>query len=143
MLAPSAESPAFPIFLAAPRVRNELSYRLRQQSLFDEFSRAALRTRDFKTILQRVTKLCARWLGARFAMALEFLPDENRLMACASLGWNPNPVETSRLQRTTDRRPDMPIEPARLSYPIICSRKHASKCRVFWRVMASCGRLMW
>lgn len=34
MLTPSDESPAFPIFLAAPRVRNELSHRLRQQSLF-------------------------------------------------------------------------------------------------------------
>jgi two-component system, sensor histidine kinase PdtaS len=93
MLTPLDESPVFPIFLEAPRVRDELSYRLRQQSLFGEFSRAALQTRDFKTILQRATELCARGLDAPFAKALEFLPDENRLIVSASFGWSPNTVE--------------------------------------------------
>jgi two-component sensor histidine kinase len=93
MLTPSDESPAFPIFLEAPRVRDELSYRLRQQSLFGEFSRAALQTRDFQTILQRATELCARGLDAPFAKALEFLPDENRLIVRACFGWTPNTVE--------------------------------------------------
>jgi two-component sensor histidine kinase len=93
MLTPSGESPAFPIFLEAPRVRDELSYRLRQQSLFGEFSRAALQTRDFQTILQRATELCAQGLDAPFAKALEFLPDENRLIVRACFGWTPNTVE--------------------------------------------------
>jgi hypothetical protein len=89
MLTPLEESPVFPVFLKAPRVRDELSYRLRQQSLFGEFSRAALQTRDLKTVLQCATELCARGLDAPFAKALEFLPNENRLIVRASFGWTP------------------------------------------------------
>lgn len=97
MLTPLNESLAFPIFLEAPRVRDELSYRLRQQSLFGEFSRAALQTRDFQTILQRATELCARGLDARFAKVMEFLPDQERLMVRAGFGWTSDAVENLSL----------------------------------------------
>ena len=39
--------------------RDELRYRLRQQSLLGEFGSTAMQTRDFRTILQRATELCA------------------------------------------------------------------------------------
>ncbi len=35
--------------------RDELRYRLRQQSLLGEFGRIAMQTRDFRNILQRAT----------------------------------------------------------------------------------------
>jgi len=79
--------PEFAIFRGAAAFRDELPYRLRQQSLLGEFGRAALQTRDLGTILQRATELCAEGLGARFAKVLEFLPEQKRLVARAGVGW--------------------------------------------------------
>jgi two-component sensor histidine kinase len=93
MLTTSDESPEFPIYLDALRVRGELSYRLRQQSLLAEFSRAALQTRDLQGILQRATELCARGLDAPFAKAMEFIPEQKRLVVRAGFGWAPNAIE--------------------------------------------------
>jgi two-component system, sensor histidine kinase PdtaS len=93
MLASFDEKPGFPISLAAPAVRDELPYRLRQQSLLGEFSRAAMQTRDFGKILQRATELCAQGLEAKFAKALEYLPDQGRLVVRAGFGWAPNTID--------------------------------------------------
>ena len=73
--------------LAAPVCRDELNYRLRQQSLLGEFGRTAMQTRDFRKILQRATELCAKGLQAPYAKVLEYEPDENRLMVRAGIGW--------------------------------------------------------
>src|ERR1700737_2656236 len=53
-----------------PTTRDELPYRLRQQSLLGEFGRSALQTRDIGQILQRATELCAQGLDAPFAKVL-------------------------------------------------------------------------
>jgi two-component sensor histidine kinase len=76
-----------------PPVRDELPYRLRQQSLLGEFGRIAMQTRDFQQILQRATELCAQGLQARFAKVLEYLPDEKRLMVRAGVGWAPGTID--------------------------------------------------
>lgn len=78
---------------AVSPVRDELPYRLRQQSLLGEFGRIAMQTRDFRRILQRATDLCAQGLQARFAKVLEYLPDENRLMVRAGVGWAPGTID--------------------------------------------------
>jgi two-component sensor histidine kinase len=78
---------------AVPPVRDELPYRLRQQSLLGEFGRIAMQTRDFQRILQRATELCAQGLQARFAKVLEYLPDEKRLMVRAGVGWAPGTID--------------------------------------------------
>jgi len=52
--------------------RDELPYRLRQQSLLGEFGRIAMQTRDYRHILQRATELCAEGLQTRFAKVLEY-----------------------------------------------------------------------
>jgi two-component sensor histidine kinase len=70
-----------------PTARDELLYRLRQQSLLGEFGRAALQTRDIRQILQRATELCAQGLEAPFAKVLEYIPDEKRLLVRAGVGW--------------------------------------------------------
>ena len=67
--------------------RDELRYRLRQQSLLGEFGRTAMQTRDFRKILQRATELCASGLQAQFAKVLEYEQDEKRLMVRAGVGW--------------------------------------------------------
>jgi two-component sensor histidine kinase len=73
--------------VAADVTRQELRYRLRQQSLLGAFGRSALQTRDIGQILQRATELCAQGLDAPFAKVLEYIPDDNRLLVRAGIGW--------------------------------------------------------
>ena len=77
--------------------RDELEYRLHQQSLLGEFGRIAMQTRDSQQILQRATELCAQGLRARFAKVLEYLPEEKRLMVRAGVGWGPNTIDVVSL----------------------------------------------
>jgi two-component system, sensor histidine kinase PdtaS len=67
--------------------RQELPYRLRQQSLLGEFGRLALQTRDIDQILQRATELCAEGLETSFAKVLEYQPEDKRLLVRAGVGW--------------------------------------------------------
>jgi two-component sensor histidine kinase len=91
---PAKESSQFP---AVPFNRDELPYRLRQQSLLGEFGRFAMQTRDFRQILQRATELCAQGLEARFAKVLEYLAVEKRLMVRAGVGWAPGTIDSVSL----------------------------------------------
>jgi two-component system, sensor histidine kinase PdtaS len=77
--------------------RDELTYRLRQQSLLGDFGRMAMQTRDHRQILQRATEFCAEGLEARFAKVLEYLPGESRLMLRAGVGWNVNIIDSFSL----------------------------------------------
>lgn len=80
-----------------PASRDELRYRLRQQSLLGEFGRSALQTRDIGKILQSATQLCAQGLVARFAKVLEYLPKEDRLLVRAGVGWKPGTIDNKTL----------------------------------------------
>jgi two-component sensor histidine kinase len=82
---------------SSPLSRNELRYRLRQQSLLGEFGRTAMQTRDLREILQRATELCAIGLQAPFVKALEYEPDDNRLMVRAGVGWAPGTIDAASL----------------------------------------------
>jgi two-component sensor histidine kinase len=88
MFEPYDASAKSPDFIAFPVVRDELPYRLRQQSLLGAFGRSALQTRDLKQILQRATELCAEGLESPFAKVLEYIPEENRLLMRAGFGWD-------------------------------------------------------
>src|ERR1700712_2903692 len=88
---PSMESVSAPAALTDV-TRQELPYRLRQQSLLGEFGRSALQTRDIAQILQRATELCAEGLETRFAKVLEYMPDDKRLLVRAGVGWAPGTV---------------------------------------------------
>ena len=72
--------------------RQELPYRLRQQSLLGEFGRSAMQTRDIGQILQRATELCAEGLETRFAKVLEYMPEDKRLLVRAGVGWGPGTI---------------------------------------------------
>ena len=76
---PGQESVLAPVAATAV-TRQELPYRLRQQSLLGEFGRSALQTRDIGQILQRATELCTQGLETPFAKVLEYMPDEERLL---------------------------------------------------------------
>jgi two-component sensor histidine kinase len=77
--------------------RDELRYRLRQQSLLGEFGSTAMQTRDLRKILQRATELCAIGLQAPFVKVLEYEPDDNRLMVRAGVGWAAGTIDAVSL----------------------------------------------
>lgn len=77
--------------------RDELPYRLRQQSLLCEFGSIAMQTRDFRKILQRATELCSIGLQAPFVKVLEYQPDENCLKVRAGVGWAPGTIDSASL----------------------------------------------
>jgi two-component sensor histidine kinase len=82
-----------PVETPSPVRRDELGYRLRQQSLLGEFGRTAMQTRDLREILQRATELCATGLRATFAKVMEYEPDKKRLMVRAGVGWAPGTID--------------------------------------------------
>ncbi|TYL93198.1 GAF domain-containing protein [Bradyrhizobium rifense] len=86
---------------SAPLNRDELRYRLRQQSLLGEFGRTAMQTRNLREILQRATELCAIGLQAPFVKVLEYEPDEERLMVRAGVGWAPGTIDVVSLASDT------------------------------------------
>ncbi|MBR0955133.1 sensor histidine kinase [Bradyrhizobium canariense] len=86
-----------PIETPSQLSRDELGYRLRQQSLLGEFGRTAMQTRDFREILQRATELCAIGLQSPFAKVLEYEPDAKRLMVRAGVGWAPGTIDAVSL----------------------------------------------
>src|SRR6476661_8287446 len=77
---------------ATDATRQELPYRLRQQSLLGEFGRSAMQTRDIGQILQRATELCAQGLETSLAKVLEYMPDDRRLLVRAGVGWAPGTI---------------------------------------------------
>jgi two-component sensor histidine kinase len=93
MFEPSEPSGTLSDFIALPADRDELPYRLRQQSLLGEFGRSALQTRDLKQILQRATELCAEGLESPFAKVLEYIAEENRLLMRAGFGWDVGAID--------------------------------------------------
>ena len=92
MPTPSGKESVSAPYAATDVTRQELPYRLRQQSLLGEFGRTALQTRDIGQILQRATELCAQGLETPFAKVLEYMPDEKRLLVRAGVGWAPGTV---------------------------------------------------
>jgi two-component system, sensor histidine kinase PdtaS len=88
---PGKESVSAPS-AATDVTRQELPYRLRQQSLLGEFGRSAMQTRDIGQILQRATELCAQGLETPLAKVLEYIPDEKRLLVRAGVGWAPDTI---------------------------------------------------
>ena len=90
-ISPGKESVSAPT-AATDVTRQELPYRLRQQSLLGEFGRSALQTRDIDQILQRATELCAQGLETPLAKVLEYMPADKRLLVRAGVGWAPGTI---------------------------------------------------
>src|SRR6478736_7125834 len=88
---PGKDSVSAPTAATDP-TRQELPYRLRQQSLLGEFGRSAMQTRDIGQILQRATELCAQGLETSLAKVLEYMPDDRRLLVRAGVGWAPGTI---------------------------------------------------
>jgi signal transduction histidine kinase/CheY-like chemotaxis protein len=68
--------------------RDELEARLRQQALLVEFGRRALADPNFEQMLEQASRMAALGMQVRFCKVLEYLPDKNRLLVRAGVGWH-------------------------------------------------------
>ena len=78
-----------PAAIPEPELSPEvLRLRIRQQEILAEFGVLALKGIPFRELLQQATRCAAAGLGAEFAKVLEFLPDQNRFLVSAGVGWD-------------------------------------------------------
>lgn len=131
------EAVAEPIETPSARRRDELGYRLRQQSLLGEFGRTAMQTRNFQEILQRATELCAAGLQAPFAKVLEYEPDQKRLMVRAGVGWAPGTIDAVSLAADIGSPAGYAYRPECPSFRTTWRRIPAFARPGCWRITAS------
>jgi signal transduction histidine kinase len=81
---------------------DELTTRLRQQALLAEIGRRALSDLGFEALLDEASRLTALGLKVRFCKVLEFLPDQNRLLVRAGVGWRDGVVEHATIGADLD-----------------------------------------
>src|SRR5262245_25095730 len=95
---PSSEEPVVePAPVETPPQVNAraLQLRLRQQGLLAELGVIALQGTPFEDLLNRAVHLAADGLEADFCKILQYLPQENRLLLCAGVGWDPDLIGTA------------------------------------------------
>ena len=69
-----------------------LHLRVRQQEMLSDFGVLALKGTPFPELLGHAAHLVAEGLKAEFAKVLKYLPEENRFLVCAGVGWGPDVV---------------------------------------------------
>ena len=69
-----------------------LRQRVRQQQILAELGVLALRGTPFTELLHHTARLAAEGLGADFGKILEFMPNEQRFLVRAGVGWGPGVV---------------------------------------------------
>ncbi len=67
----------------------KLDLRIRQQELLAELGVVALQRTGFAELLDRTVQLAAEGLEADLCKVLEYIPEENRLLLRAGVGWDP------------------------------------------------------
>lgn len=77
--------------------RDELESRLHQQALLAEFGRRALAGGNADTLFAEATRMAAVGMAVRFCKVLEYLPDENRFLVRAGVGWHEGVVGHAKL----------------------------------------------
>jgi two-component sensor histidine kinase len=87
---------------AEPELTPEkLRLKVRQQQLLADFGVFALKGTPFPELLHEATRVAAEGLEADFAKALKYLPQENRFLVCAGMGWEPGVVGTATVGADT------------------------------------------
>jgi two-component sensor histidine kinase len=77
---------------AADMTARALTLRLRQQEILAELGVLALKGTPFPELIERTVVLTAEGLQAEFCKTLEYLPQENRLLVSAGVGWDPGVI---------------------------------------------------
>jgi two-component sensor histidine kinase len=69
-----------------------LNQRIRQQEILAELGVGALQGPGFDPLLEETARLTAEGLRTEFCKVLEYLPNENRFLVRAGVGWEPGVV---------------------------------------------------
>jgi GAF domain-containing protein len=69
-----------------------LKQRIRQQEILAALGVVALQGANFEELLADTAHMTADGLNAEFCKVLEYIPDENRLLVRAGVGWDPGVV---------------------------------------------------
>jgi two-component sensor histidine kinase len=85
-----------------PQIAEELNrgayeLRVRQQQILTELGILALKGTPFLELLDHTARLTAEGLRAEFCKVLEYLPDQNRLLVRAGVGWGPGVVGSASI----------------------------------------------
>ena len=106
------------------RGRQELSYRLHQQSVLSEFGNFAMSATSVDDLLNEAARLCAKGMHAHFCKVLEYVPADNRFIVRAGIGWKPGYVGSATLAADTE-------SPAGYSYhtgrPVVSNELESEK----------------
>jgi GAF domain-containing protein len=87
-----------PAGAAEPELSIEaLRLRVRQQEILSDFGVLALKGTPFPELLDNATRLVAEGLRAEFAKILKYLPEDNRFLVCAGVGWGPDVVGSATI----------------------------------------------
>ena len=74
-----------------------LEQRIRQQEILSELGVLALQGAAFDTLLAETVRLTAEGLRVQFCKVLRYVPEENRLLVQAGVGWDPGIVGVASL----------------------------------------------
>jgi two-component sensor histidine kinase len=77
---------------APPATSRALAKRIRQQDILAEVGVTALQGGGFERLLAATVRLTADGMEAEFCKILELIPDENRFLVRAGVGWEPGIV---------------------------------------------------
>lgn len=96
----TAEDP--PAGTAEPEFSIEtLRLRVRQQELLADFGVLALKGTPFPQLLDEAARVVADGLKAEFAKVLKYLPEQNKFLVCAGVGWDPDVVGAATIGADT------------------------------------------
>jgi two-component sensor histidine kinase len=72
-----------------------LSLRLRQQEILAELGVVSLQRTPFRELLDRTVQFAAEGLEAELCKILEYIPENNRMLMRAGVGWNPGLIDVA------------------------------------------------
>ena len=72
-----------------------LSLRLRQQEILAELGVVSLQRTPFRELLDRTVQFAAEGLEAELCKILEYVPENNRMLMRAGVGWNPGLIDVA------------------------------------------------
>jgi two-component sensor histidine kinase len=72
-----------------------LKLRIRQQEILAELGVFALTRTTFRELLDRTVQFAAQGLESDLCKILEYIPEENRLLLRAGVGWNPGLIDVA------------------------------------------------
>jgi two-component sensor histidine kinase len=72
-----------------------LALRLRQQEILAELGVVSLHRTPFRELLDRTVEFAAEGLQAELCKILEYIPEDNRMLMRAGIGWNPGLIDVA------------------------------------------------